>query len=191
MTVNKREILRYLGCKGDCEDKELLKIIDSTVLSAKKAAVPKSIYTFKKCAAFETGAEIGGVLFQSRDIAKYLSGCDEAALMACTLGVQSDFFIRMAQSRGAVYAMTAQAVLTELIESYCDDVQENIMREAEMRGYKIKPRYSPGYGDLDIKYQKEFFSLLDISRKIGISLSDQYIMSPSKSVTAVIGLKKI
>lgn len=190
MTINKREILRYFGYRGNCEDSGVLKIIDDTIASAEKSVAPKSLYNFKPCRTFDGGAEIGGVKFLSRDIEKYLTGCEEAALMACTLGVQSDFFIRSAQSRGNVYAMAAQAVLTEFIEAYCNDVQDGIRDEAAKKGFSIKPRYSHGYGDLDIKYQREFFQLLDISRRIGISLSDRFIMSPSKSVTAIIGLKR-
>jgi len=190
MNINKREILRYMGCNWPCEDEELIKLIDDTVCAAEKNVEPKSIYAFKEIKVTDDGAEIDGVFFKSRDIAKYLGGCEKAVLMACTLGVKSDFFIRIAQSRGASHAVAAQAVLTEFIEKYCDQVQENIKTEAEKCGFMIKPRYSPGYGDLDIRYQKEFFSVLDISRRIGISLSDDFIMSPSKSVTAIIGLKK-
>ena len=51
----------------------------------------------------------------------------------------------------------------------------------------FKPRFSPGYGDLSLEVQKEIFSLLDCPRKIGVSLGDSLLMTPSKSVTAIIG----
>ncbi|MCR5275107.1 MAG: Vitamin B12 dependent methionine synthase activation subunit, partial [Clostridiales bacterium] len=49
--------------------------------------------------------------------------------------------------------------------------------------------FSPGYGDLPIEVQKEFLPLLDAERRLGITLSDSYLMSPSKSVTAIIGIE--
>ena len=53
----------------------------------------------------------------------------------------------------------------------------------------LRPRFSPGYGDLPLDFQKEFLKITDASRKLGISLNDSLLMSPSKSVTAIIGIK--
>lgn len=51
-----------------------------------------------------------------------------------------------------------------------------------------RPRFSPGYGDLPINMQKDIFAALDCPRKIGLSLNESLLMSPSKSVTAIIGV---
>ena len=51
-----------------------------------------------------------------------------------------------------------------------------------------KPRFSPGYGDFDISYQKNIFSCLNSEKYIGLTLTDSMLMVPSKSVTAVVGL---
>ncbi|MBO4769751.1 MAG: Vitamin B12 dependent methionine synthase activation subunit, partial [Clostridia bacterium] len=53
----------------------------------------------------------------------------------------------------------------------------------------LTTRFSPGYGDLDIFSQKIFLSVLDASRLAGITLSESMLMSPSKSVTALCGVK--
>ena len=52
----------------------------------------------------------------------------------------------------------------------------------------LKERFSPGYGDLSIECQKEIFSALECSRKIGVSLNESLLMSPSKSISAIIGV---
>ena len=52
----------------------------------------------------------------------------------------------------------------------------------------LRPRFSAGYGDLSLSVQKDIFSVLDCARKIGLTLNDSLIMSPSKSVTAVVGI---
>ena len=57
----------------------------------------------------------------------------------------------------------------------------------EEYGY-TKPRFSPGYGDLPIEIQKDFFRVLEPNRKIGVSLTESMMMIPSKSVTAIIGI---
>ena len=52
----------------------------------------------------------------------------------------------------------------------------------------IRDRFSPGYGDLSLALQKDIFAVLDCPRKIGITLNESLLMSPSKSVTAIIGV---
>ena len=78
-----------------------------------------------------------------------------------------------------------QAVLTEMIEQECDKVQEIIEKESSA---KTRQRYSPGYFDLDISEQKKIFSLLEITKRCGITLTDTCQMIPTKSVTAFTGI---
>ena len=52
----------------------------------------------------------------------------------------------------------------------------------------MKPRFSPGYGDLSLEMQRDIFRVLDCPRKIGLTLNESLLMSPSKSVTAIIGI---
>ena len=49
-------------------------------------------------------------------------------------------------------------------------------------------RYSPGYGDLSLESQKQVFALLNPPKYIGVTLNDSLLMSPSKSVTGIIGI---
>lgn len=77
-----------------------------------------------------------------------------------------------------------QAVGAERIESLCNAFVQMLRDE----GMHMRPRFSPGYGDLPLAAQKEIFRALDCARHIGLSLNDSMLMSPSKSVTAIIGL---
>ena len=52
----------------------------------------------------------------------------------------------------------------------------------------LEPRFSPGYGDLPLSAQKNIFAVLDPERRIGLTLNSSLLMSPSKSVTAFVGL---
>ena len=54
----------------------------------------------------------------------------------------------------------------------------------------LRPRFSPGYGDLPLALQADVFWALDCTSKIGVSLSESLIMSPQKSVTAIIGISE-
>ncbi|MBO5857729.1 MAG: Vitamin B12 dependent methionine synthase activation subunit, partial [Clostridia bacterium] len=44
--------------------------------------------------------------------------------------------------------------------------------------------------DLELTTQKDIFKILDCSKKIGLTLNDSLLMSPTKSVTAFVGIIK-
>ena len=97
-----------------------------------------------------------------------------------------DRLIKKYSISSPVRAVVFQAIGSERVESLCDvfcaDVEKKI-------GKKCRPRFSPGYGDLPLEFQKTVFSCLEPSR-IGVSLSGELFMTPSKSVTAIIGIQK-
>ena len=70
-------------------------------------------------------------------------------------------------------------------ESLCDALCSKI--ETDL-GVKVGPRFSAGYGDLSLDFQKNIFNILKCE-KIGLTLNQSLSMSPSKSVTAIAGLK--
>ena len=46
----------------------------------------------------------------------------------------------------------------------------------------------PGFGDFGLEYQPFIFEALDCPRNLGLTLTDSFLMSPTKSVTALIGI---
>lgn len=55
----------------------------------------------------------------------------------------------------------------------------------------MRPRYSPGYGDLSLDVQSSFLKALNAQKTIGLFLSEGGVMQPEKSVTALMGLSHI
>ena len=127
------------------------------------------------------------VTLQSRDLGRNLAGCSQVALLAATIGPQVDALIRRHSSLGPVYASILQATGAMFIEELVDLVNSEIKKIAAAQGLKTKARYSPGYGDVPLQVQKDFFRLLPCTR-IGLTLMDTLIMAPEKSVTAFVGL---
>jgi cobalamin-dependent methionine synthase I len=78
-----------------------------------------------------------------------------------------------------------QALGAAAIECWCDDVNAKITAEYGA----TKPRFSCGYGDLSIELQRDIFATLPLTKNLGITLSDRCFMTPTKSVTAIIGVK--
>ncbi|MBR1820913.1 MAG: Vitamin B12 dependent methionine synthase activation subunit, partial [Clostridia bacterium] len=75
-----------------------------------------------------------------------------------------------------------------MIEAWSDQVNGELRAEALVRGKRLRPRFSPGYGDFSLDCQPGLFRLLGVQKRIGVTLTDSLLMIPTKSVTAVIGI---
>lgn len=189
MKIDQREVLRYLGYKNSEPDAEILCTIADCARELEDAATPHHILqTVTLSRPEENTLEFAGMVVHSRDLFQHLSGCKEAVLFAATLGAPVDLRLERCAKVSMSRAVVMQACAASLIESYCDECQEPVAREAAGRGLYLRPRYSPGYGDFDISYQREFLTVLDCPKRIGLTMTDSFMLAPSKSVTAVIGL---
>ena len=82
-----------------------------------------------------------------------------------------------------------QAGCAAYLEEYIDGMEDGLRREAP--GLYLRPRFSPGYGDLDISHQRAMFDLLELEKRLGLSLTQTHMMLPEKSVTAIAGLSDV
>ena len=202
---NMKETARYLGysrfVSPDQDVSGLMEKAAREMAEVMKAQAVFEIYDLSvvsvdshggfdtRLAAHSTTAEISfaDVTLQSQDLGRNLAGCQRVALLAATLGPQVDALIRRHSSMNPVYASILQATGAMYIEELVDITNSEIKKIAEAAGLKTRPRYSPGYGDVPLEIQKDFFRLLPCTR-IGLTLMDTLIMAPEKSVTAFVGL---
>ena len=77
-------------------------------------------------------------------------------------------------------------ILMAATQNVCDNLCEDLA--GQFKPKHLTDRFSPGYGDFPFSQQRDFFELLDITRRIGVSLSESGLMLPQKSVTALIGV---
>ena len=206
MNVDKREIYRYLGYQGRVPDENVLREVDRCLEELREAVTPRFVYRQYPIERFFTdniekpfldekpGTEllsIAGMKIQSRSLCRNLRDCKSAYLMAATLGIGPDRLIARASVAKMSRAVILQAAAAAMIEAWCDEVNQKIIKEAEDQGLYCRPRFSPGYGDFSLEYQKDFAQILRIQKEIGVSLTQSLLMMPSKSVTAVIGLSPV
>lgn len=126
----------------------------------------------------------------SKALSKLLDGCDEIIIFAATVGLEIDRYIARHQRISPVKALLANAYGAERIENLCDTFCADIKEQLQIENKFVTRRFSPGYGDFPLEAQREIFTLLDPNRQIGVSLNESLLMSPSKSVTAIMGIKQ-
>lgn len=186
MNVNRKEIYRYLSA-GNMPSEELDARIDRSVSLAENAVRSRSVSALYACQADENGVTVGGVRFAGSSLARNLRSCKRVFLLAVTLGVEADLLLRQESQRGAANAAVMQAVLTECIEQACDRAERELA--ATLAPWeRLRPRFSLGYGDTLLSDQTSFFALLPVTKRLGVSLSDSFLMTPTKSVTAFLGI---
>ena len=130
------------------------------------------------------------VVFESRDLASFLDGCNEIALIAATTGEDIIGEIQKAAAghqltRGVVFDAVASETVDAALNWITAYLRQVLRREnkAPRRG-----RFSAGYGDFMLQNQKRFFELLELQR-LGVRINESFILIPEKSVTAVVGIR--
>ena len=117
---------------------------------------------------------------------RMLETCDQAVLLACTLGAEFDTLLRREQARNIARAAILNACGSAWVEAGCDAAEREIAERFPQRF--LTDRFSPGYGDLPLSLQPTVCAVLDTRRRLGIHVSNSNLMTPVKSVTAIIGL---
>lgn len=185
--MRKEEVLRYLRTNSKTEDEGILSLVDKAINDIDSAAEPKTLYRVYPCEVGEKEVKIGGAVFESGRLAENLKGCKRVVLFGATLGVKVDRLINAAAATNVALAMAYQAAAAAKIEEVCDKLEEEIKAAY---GVNLRQRYSPGYFDLKIEAQRDFFSLLELTKRIGLTLTESCEMAPAKSVTAFIGIEE-
>ena len=189
METQKREAIRYLGYGKHEVDKKTERLIEESfaeleILAEKKAVKRRFELSFSE----EGQVNIGPLTIQSEHLCRNLSGCKAVYLFGATLGTEVDRQIRKYEITDLPRAVVFQACASAYLEEYCDEIEENIAQlQRENRGH-IRPRFSPGYGDFSICHQGNILRILDAGKNIGLYMTEGYMLTPSKSVTAVIGV---
>ena len=186
-----RETLRYLGYGKHVVEESTLHLISESFVKLDDIKRERFVYRFFEVERVkEHGIWINAMNIESKDLSKNLSGCQRCAIFAATLGIEVDTYIRKMTMLDMAKAVILQACAATLVEELCDKVEEKIRSEVKQDEMKLKPRFSAGYGDLNIRYQEDILTALEAQKKIGVTLTDSFMMIPTKSVTAFIGIQK-
>jgi len=175
---NEREILRYAGVKGAGKEVDGL---------------------LKECLQEADGRFVGKVCYQEFSLQESpfsslpkarLKGCVGYVVFAATVGLGIDRLIAKYEAISPVKALLMQAIGTERVESLCEAFCAELAAKKACEGLSVRKRFSPGYGDFAIEAQEEIFRVLQPQKHIGLAIGKSLLMSPSKSVTAIVGIGK-
>ena len=192
MDVRTKEAVRYLGYGNHAIDGRTLALISSSFRELEEAAGRRSIYRIFDVSMEDEGClSIGTLKIKSRNLSRNLKSCEKAFILGATLGVGVDTLLRRYTLTDMARVVILQACAAAMLEEYLDCCQEKLRREEEENGYYLRPRFSPGYGDFSILHQEQILRMLAAPKMSVLSMTEGNMLTPTKSVTAVIGLSKM
>lgn len=189
-SISQSEAARYMGVRGEATQ-QVQSLLDKAEKNICELISPKYVYRSTELNFTNNGIYIDQMQMPLTgvDIAKHLNGCKGVILFAATLTADADKLIRQAGVNDMAYALALDCMCSAAIEKVCDIAENEIFTEIKS-AYRTW-RFSPGYGDFPLNIQNEFLRYLNASRRIGLTATENSLLVPSKSVTAVIGYSDI
>ena len=186
--VDLQEIARYMRMGRTVPDGALAARV--TELRDEALKIVRPVHVGRRFQIVEGDIVSGSVrLSIAGTLARHLADCHSAYLVCGTLGAGFDAFQRRVSATSGADALIAQAIGAAFIEKLMDELEAEIRRELQPNETLVS-RYSPGYGNFPLAAQRELLSMLDAPRTVGVSLTDTLLMVPTKSVSAIIGVKE-
>lgn len=193
--VDRKETLRYLGYYSKNADfsgiESVARECEREILEAQNLKACFDVYAIVRGQPQNGGGTdenyrlgLGFAEVTSRSLSAHLKDCGSFVLFAATAGVGIDRLIARYNRLSPARAVLCQAMGAAVVEQWCDMLCRQFR---EQFGAK-KSRFSCGYGDLPLALQRDIFSALSVTKHIGVTLSDHCFMTPTKSVTAIVGI---
>lgn len=168
------EALRYLGASP--ADAALRADLSALAEELQRRITPRFTWALTETAALALPGHSAHVM---------LADCPTVAVLVCTLGAEFDLWMRQLQHRDMAHAVMLDALGSAYVESGCDTAEKAI--QARFPHQYLTDRFSPGYGDLPLNVQPALLDLTGASR-IGVAVTPSLLMTPQKSVSAIVGL---
>lgn len=189
LVLSFEDIYMSMG-RGYIPDNEMIDNIEKLKDEISKIIKPKCLFSFYKAnSARKNYIGVGNQEFHTGVvITQYLTEAEYYVVMVATAGHEFQELQHELKASGDIYKeflldSIGSAIAEALVVWACLKIEEIA---AEQR-WGVSFPYSPGYCGWHVSQQQLLFSLLP-DTPCGISLSDSSLMSPMKSVSAVIAV---
>ena len=158
-------------------------LLGECIEEIKQIAQPKVIVKRFKLAKDPLRLEESGDEILGQQMEDMLEDCEECILIGCTLGIVMErkikFYAKVNMTNSERLWMLRQVLIwKDLVDRY-----------EETLGFDNRTyRACPGYGDFPLEFNKRIAILLDIPRKIGVTITPNNLLIPQKSMLGLIGI---
>lgn len=164
-----------------------MRTVQEAFARLEEVITPRMVWGRFRVVHVDGGIEIEGGCIWSRDIARLTSRGDECYLLAATLGHEVDRQIALVQRKDMLDGLALDACASVRIDDFVDGAVKDEIVPTLREGERLTSRFSPGYGDLNMNVTEDIITMLDATKRIGLSVTRSGMMTPIKSITAIIG----
>ncbi|MGO2199628.1 MAG: methionine synthase [Pseudolactococcus laudensis] len=191
LPLEKSEVLRYLGYRRKQElTPDISALVDEMIMEVQNVSNARYLYQAYDFTLDEANHAIHltntDLVLQSKQLYSHLKHAKQVVLLAATLGIEVERQVRLYELSEMTKAFVLDAACVDYIEKICDLAEVDI--DSQFTDSVLNRRFSPGYGDLSLEVQPQFLKTLGADRQLGLTLTENYLMIPRKSVTAILGL---
>ena len=198
LKIDEKEVLRYQGCHNNKLQKAhnaITKITREEIERGHHLFEPKGISSPVKIkqisfSSGRVGLKNGISLNFSPSIMNLLKGVSYLVLGVATIGDCLENKVSELFSQGEYpRAIALDAVGTVSVRSLSHYMRSLVCQEVKEQNLQTTKYFSPGSADWDISQQKNIFQIIPVD-KIGVKLTESYMMIPQKSLSWVMGIGK-
>ena len=184
--ININEMRRYAGLQKVSFSEERLEAARSEALLYIEPKTSWELYDYDcKSQIIKSNPPVH---IKGEKAGAHLRGAAKIICIAATIGsALTDTANSYFQKGEYTHGLLLDAAATAAVEQTADALERVLTPKAAAKGYKMHWRYSPGYGDWPLEEQAKLLPLCH-GQDIGISITELNMLSPVKSITAVIGL---
>ncbi len=196
LNIDEDEVLRYQGLTNDNQKRVPVEIVQITREEIKQGLhlfEPKGILDSVRIKQISVSKKKiylknGCSLQFSNSMINLFEGIDSLIVGVVTIGSSlenqvSRFFTAGEYPR----AIALDAVGTVAVRFFRDQLTSLACQESREQGMQTTTCFSPGSVDWNISQQKNIFQMIPVE-KIGVSLTESYMMVPQKSLSWIIGV---
>lgn len=188
LNLDEHLICSTMGYVDVSPSEELLLRVEELLHDAKSVSNPSFYFCIHSDIQIATDEIlVNNICFKTgKTIAKLLQGSSQVAVFVATAGYEFQTWASELKKReDCLDIFIADTIGSCIAEATGDAMERHLEKEIEILSHSN--RFSPGYCGWDLKEQQKLFALLP-KNTCNISLSDNCLMNPMKSISGIIGI---
>lgn len=177
----KENALKYLGYPSNQVDDNTAKLLNECLLEL-ETIKPKYMYQIYTLTHHPLTIKELNITIDYPDLIDLFDNCNQVVVIACTLGIHIDQLIRYYSKINLTKMTIMDALANSYLEAKCDEFEE------KQNFGKRTFRFCPGYGNVPLSLNKQLVKALDCSKYIGLTIQDNNLLLPQKSIIGLIGI---
>ncbi len=190
LAIDPDEVLRFQGYQRgiDVPGPDVRALFDEALALGRTLMDPRAaVRWWPVTRRGPDGFEVGPEVLTIPGLERHWGAVEHVAAAVCTIGDAAERRVAdLWESRELPLALMLDSVASGAVESLAEYVNDALCQEGIAGGLKVTNRISPGYAAWDVAEQPRLFRLCP-GAPVGVTLNDACFMTPTKSISLLIG----